>query len=269
MYYIYSTLYRRRSFAGKLARMLGIRAGIGPFPRGSRLLCWGRSAPAEVGAGSVWLNHTPDIVANVANKLSCFQLLKDAGVLTVDWTTDKAEAQQWLADGRSVYERHKLTGHSGEGITLRQPGIDEEVGDARLYTRRVAGRFDEYRIHVVAGDVICAQQKRKMSEEKVAELGLELPDEKTRYRVRTYGNGWVFAVNDVTPLSEANQQTARDAMRAVQAGSGCVDMAVTEDGRGFVIEINSAPALRSDTVARAYARRFHELIQQQEERGRG
>jgi hypothetical protein len=40
-------------------------------------------------------------------------------------------------------------------------------------------------------------------------------------------------------------------------------MAVTEDGLGYVIEINSAPALRSDTVAAAYANKFSEIIEQE------
>lgn len=269
MIYIYSSLVGKKSFAGKLSRMLGIRASKGPFRRGS-VICWGRSDVPETRGPVRWLNHAPEVVGIIANKIKCFQALSDKGVRTVDWSTDRKQAQKWLDEGRSVYERHKLTGHSGAGIVLKMPKIEGAVVDeAPLYTRRVRGKFSEYRVHVVAGDIICIQQKRKMSDEKVAELGFELPDPEVRYRVRTYGNGWVFAVNDIEPLSADNQQLAIDAMTAVGAGSGCVDMAVTEDGIGHVIEINSAPALRSDTVAAAYAAKFADIIRAEERADNG
>lgn len=265
MIYVYSTRKGRKSFAGKLSRLLGTRVRHGPFKRAS-LICWGRSEIPEAKGPIHWLNHHPNVVAAVSNKLRCFQELTQADIRTVDWTTDIQHATDWLLGGSSVYERHVLNGHSGAGIVLKNKKHDEELAPAPLYTRQVHGKFDEYRVHVVAGEVICVQQKRKMTGEKIAELGLVLPEKRIRHRIRTYGNGWAFAVHDIVPLSEDNQKLAISAMHAVNAGSGCVDMAVTEDGIGYVIEINSAPALRSDTVANAYADKFAAIIGQQEVR---
>jgi glutathione synthase/RimK-type ligase-like ATP-grasp enzyme len=206
-----------------------------------------------------WIGNDHHAVATASNKVMCFKALSDAGLRTVDWTVDQAAAQAWLDGGRTVYERHVLNGHSGAGIVMKRPKVDAQVSKARLYTKRVAAKFNEYRLHVVADEVIAVQQKRRMSDRKLEELGFRIPDEWARNGIRTYAHGWVFATNDVDPLPPKAAEHAVKAVRAVGGVTGAVDIAVTEDGNDYIIEINTAPALRSFTVCAAYTKALQHL----------
>jgi hypothetical protein len=119
-----------------------------------------------------------------------------------------------------------------------------------LYTKAVTGKFREYRVHFFNGEIIAVQIKRRMSAEKMQEMGIVPPDEETRSAIRVYKNGWVFCVNNVN-LSEESRDVCKQAMGAVDCTSGAVDILV-QGGRTLVIETNSAPALRSPTVRAAY-----------------
>lgn len=166
----------------------------------------------------------------------------------------------WLDEGEVVYARKLLQSHSGKGLVRVKPG--EVLPDAPLYTKGITGKFREYRVHFFNGKIIAVQIKRRMSAESMAERGIVPPDEETRSAVRVYRNGWVFCVNNVN-LSDRSREVCKEAMLACQAGTGCVDILVKGNEDTFVIETNSAPALRSPTVRAAYARAIREASNEQ------
>jgi len=254
MDYVYANRTGRGTFARKLARRLGI-ASVTPneIPLGARLINWGSTSASPVRCN--WLGNTPAAVSIISNKVRTFRILEAAGIPMVPHTTEKQVAAEWLAQGRRVYERHVLTGHSGKGIVVKK-GPDAVLADAPLYTMGISEPFFEYRIHVAYDEVLAVQQKRRMTAVKREEMGLVVPDKEARHAVRTYLNGWVFAVQDVA-LEDKVLDVAKAAIVAAGAVTGCVDLAIgKKTGDIYVIELNSAPALRSDTVLNAYVVAF-------------
>lgn len=252
--YVYTKELKQRSFATKLARALRCLR-VSPenkgVPRRSNLLNWGCSIVPNWFDPRLhnWIGNRPQDIKTISNKTHMFKAMTRAGVRCLDATDSKAEAQRWLDDGHTVYQRAVLTGHSGAGISVVEKG--GALDDVPLYTKAIRKRFSEFRVHVFGGKVICVQRKRQMSTETAKERGVVLPDKKLRTAIRTYGNGWVFCVNDVDEPAGL-RPIAIDAMNAVGGVMGAVDILTTKDGENIVIETNSAPALRSPTVLRAY-----------------
>ena len=144
----------RNTFAFKLARALGIevinandRLDI-PVTIGLRLsyrlINWGTSARVRLPEGYPleWVANRPGDVHIMSNKLHMFRAFEDFGVPCLEWTNDRQVAQGWLESGVGVYERHKLTGHSGQGIVFKggqgNGGDPERIADAPLYTKDLA-----------------------------------------------------------------------------------------------------------------------------------
>lgn len=261
MFAVYTGNTNRRTFAAKLARALAIpvRTPDDRVGRPQKLINWGTSDGPEHMVVEEWAGNTPDMVGIMSHKIKMFDALanSDEQINYLRHTTDRGVAQGWLDAGYTVYERAVVQGHSGEGITVRVPGDGALVQDARLYTLGITSSFREYRVHVAFGEIICTQMKRKMSSAKMERDGIT-PDEATRMSIRTHANGWAFCVNNVIPLNQEAQDMVLAAMRACgDAQTGCVDILVTEDtNTPVVIELNSAPALRSPTVLEAYKNAF-------------
>lgn len=274
---VYANNVSRGTFARKLALRLGIRTLT---PKGSRDLCsnrsgppillnWGSSEHIEISRYPiVWAGNTPDAVKAMSNKLHMFQAFTSGGITSLRWCQYAGKAREWLKDGFKVYERHMLTGHSGVGIVVINPGEELSTPAPRLYTRGVAGKFREYRIHVVDGTVIAVQLKRIMGEDKITERGFGVPDNAERRVVRTYKNGWVFCINDFE-WPEAGVKAALDTIMAVKAVTGAVDIMIDIKNHVTVIETNSAPALRSPTVIEKYIVALTTLITNKEEEVHG
>lgn len=122
MFYIYpykagseSVRILKEGLAGKIIKLKNSRYRQKAT---DTVINWGASSmPSSI---TQTLNR-PENVALASNKLKTFQTLAGAGVTTVPFTTDDDEAQRWLDGGHTVFARHKLDGHSGEGIEVVSP----------------------------------------------------------------------------------------------------------------------------------------------------
>lgn len=184
-------------------------------------------------------------VSMAANKLECFQALLKGEVKTVEWTLDKAKAQEWLDKEYTVVARTILTGHSGNGIIIVEKG--EELPDAPLYTKYIY-KEKEYRVHVVGDGVVDTQRKIKDPKQEV----------KT-WKVRSHANGFIYARNGITP-DAARDELAVAAVKAVGLHFGAVDIIQDKKGTYYVLEINTAPGLEGQTVE-LYAQAFRDWEQ--------
>ena len=270
--YLYVRNARRAPFARKLARRLGIGVVDGNlmprFRDNNALICWGNSTPPDWRRprGYFWLANTPEQVSVAAHKTRTLDVLSEAGVPTLDYTTQRDTAIEWFRNGSSVYARTLLQSHSGEGLVFLDPenNTEQDIVQAPLYTRDFGTPFKEYRLHVAFGRVIDITQKKRLSDEEILARDLVLPAHRERLQVRTYGNGWVFTRHDIR-----DHQHIRDlAIQAAQA-LGNMPMAVVDivaEWRGAmpmrmaVVEVNTAPALRSDTLLEAYVEAFRPHI---------
>lgn len=253
-------VFRLAFYQDILANALGVRTYTPrniPQRGRLRLINWGCSEVPNTAADIEWVGNTPEAVATLSHKRKMFRALASANVPCLEWTTDKEAALGWQNAGHTVYARLTLQGHSGKGIVRVKAG--EPLPDAPLYTKAVEGKFREYRVHVFDGEIVSVQQKKRMSDGAAQAKRIRIPDAETRAAVRTYRNGWVFCVDNVTPLSENARKIAIDAISACGAKAGATDL-LTQGDKTLVIETNSAPALRSPSVKAAYTQKVQEVV---------
>lgn len=179
------------------------------------------------------------------NKLKCLQALREAKVPHVPFTTDKDEAQRWVGNGDRVYCRTILTGSSGDGIVLVDPGESgsNEVPKAPLYTLGIKGKRREYRIHVWDFNGV----QRYWVQEKKRRQGFQDNGEYDN-RIRNLDHGWIFAHNEITDPSQATIDSAVAAVKTLGLNFGAVDLIETDKGKNpYVLEVNTAPGLEGQT----------------------
>jgi len=185
-----------------------------------------------------WVNH-PANVAAACNKLLTFVALKEESVSTPEWTQSPETADKWITqEGCRVYGRKNLTGHSGQGIVILEEELTMPRDLCPLYTKATKAKY-EYRIHVMDGEVIDQQQKKKREGHEGGTVG-----------IRNHANGWVFAREGVT-VPEVVREQAIKAVQALGLDFGAVDVGYNElNGKAFVYEVNTAPGLEGTTLQR-------------------
>lgn len=224
------------------------------------IINWGNSSfdnPRVFGEARVM--NRPEHIRMASNKIDAFTEMRRADVSTVDWTTDRAEAQRWLEAGELVYARTRLQGHSGEGIVMAHANmeadspafrVDRTLPQARLYTKGITAQRREFRIHVMQGQVTYVQQKKR-------ESGWE-QNENYSNLVRNYHTGWIYATSDVRP-NNAALSAARSAVAALGLDFGAVDV-ITRGDNAWVLEVNTAPGLQG-TNLETYSANFRAIAE--------
>jgi glutathione synthase/RimK-type ligase-like ATP-grasp enzyme len=208
---------------------------------------WGSSELPERLSGAGRILNPPHGVRRASNKLLFFQRMADNNVPTVEWTTIKEIAQAWVGEGHTVFARHTLTGHSGQGIEVLDPEqieqdmedmYDNEFPDAPLYTKYFKKK-NEYRVHVAFGEVIDVQKKARRR---------ETPDDQVNWLVRNLDGGFIYARNDVE-LPLVVQDAVNLAHDAMELDFGAYDVIYNEHhNRAAVLEVNTAPGLQGTTI---------------------
>lgn len=254
----------------KLAEALGIKhyhkdSRPKRLPRPLFVINWGVSVyPAWVEFNNGIISNSYRGVATCVNKLRALVTLAGAKIPCLEFTQDRDQFIDWVyKDGKAV-ARHSLTGHSGQGIEIWRPDLlemHEPMCD--LYTRYFK-KDAEYRVHVAFGKVILVQQKKR----KNGYENLNLTNDQKL--IRTNGNGWVFAINDLDcdrlEYAEKLKDLALSAARAVDIGHGAVDILVKHSKKGatmVVCEINTAPALNNPSTLEAYVKAFEEYFDEE------
>jgi glutathione synthase/RimK-type ligase-like ATP-grasp enzyme len=212
-------------------------------PRSNHIIInWGNSShPSWYKQNQKWINK-PVKVALATNKLWTFEQLKQANIPTPDWTTSKETAQQWINEGKIVFGRELLTGHSGQGIVLMQNSMPNIP--CPLYTKYTKCK-EEYRVHVINNQVIDFVMKKKRN-------GVQ-----ANPHIRSHNYGWIFARGEVT-LPDKVKEAAIGAIQALGLDFGAIDIGynVYKD-KAFVYEVNTAPGLESTTL-NIYIQEFKE-----------
>lgn len=175
-------------------------------------------------------------VRTAANKLLAFRAFRDAGV-AIPRFAETPDAVSW--EGLSVV-RHKLSGHSGEGIELVNP--DSELPEAPLYVEYIK-KEQEYRVHVGrlgdASTIIAVQRKARR---------LDVPADEVNWQVRNHDNGFVFVREGFTAPQGVLDEAAK-ALVAVGLDFGAVDVVWNANQeKAYVLEINTAPGLEGQTI---------------------
>lgn len=158
-----------------------------------------------------------------------------AGVVAPERTSDINVAREWILAGDSVMCRTLLRASEGRGIVVADSV--EQLVRAPLYTRYVKKK-EEYRVHVLNGEVIDVQMKRK-------KRGFD-GDRDTK--VRNLANGYVFCRDGIVEPPELRRMAVA-ATTALGYQLGAVDIArnVRHD-RLVVLEVNANPGMQGTTL---------------------
>lgn len=199
---------------------------------GQTVINWGNSHCPFNGP----ILNSPSSVGMIANKRIAFDLFKEAGVPIPRYSTTK-EGVTWKGD---TVVRHKLTGHSGEGIEMVKAG--DPLPDAHLYVEYIK-KEQEYRIHVGRSgsdtNVIAVQRKARRK---------EVPDAEVNWQVRNHKNGFIFAREGFS-TPPVVLDVCRNALLASGLDFGAVDVIYNgKEGKAYVLEINTAPGLEGQTI---------------------
>jgi glutathione synthase/RimK-type ligase-like ATP-grasp enzyme len=213
------------------------------------LLNWGATTdrfPANLRACQII--NPPERVDNAVDKMRTFNLFREAGVSTPEFTTSKADATQWLEGGTMVFARTQLRAHSGRGIAIMDPDHPDtwEVA-APLYVKYIPKK-DEYRVHIFRGQVIDTQRKALRADLKGSE-GIN-------FKVRNLANGFIFARNEDRIVPAAVISVAIASVAALNLDFGAVDVIYNaRNSQAYSLEVNTAPGLVGTTV-QSYATAF-------------
>ena len=237
--------------ASESAKALAQALGVKRFKHEGRMIAlpfinWGASKiKREIKPLTGIYNH-PNAVAIAGNKLKTFLCL-DQIVNIPDYTTDIAEAKEWLNAGTAIVERHTLTGHSGQGVRIVV--FDEELDPkAKLYVKYIK-KEQEYRLHVFDFDVFFIQRKAR---------ALDVPDDQVNWQVRNHANGFIYA-NQNVELPDVAKEMAIEAIQTLGLDFGAVDLIYNaRQNKFYVLEVNTAPGLFGTTLDK-YVEKFKEL----------
>lgn len=194
--------------------------------------------------------NSPLHVGICSNKLSFFHMVAEEnegdGISPrcPPWTEDYAVALSWVEAGSLVCARTVLTGHSARGLVIMDRNAPETLVQAPLYVKYVPKK-DEYRVHIVNGEVIDTQRKGISQEFKD---GLE-EGEEVNFKIRNLSNGFIFVRNDGRVVPDDVHVQAKLAIAAVGLDFGAVDIIYNaKRAEAYVLEINTAPGLMGTTV---------------------
>jgi glutathione synthase/RimK-type ligase-like ATP-grasp enzyme len=179
-----------------------------------------------------YLNN-PSAVLRATNKLLTLESLLAAEVNVPEFTTRQSVAQRWVDDGSTVVARRLLRGCKGRGIEMCAQGT--VVPTAPLYTKYVP-KYDEYRVHVMGGQVIDIQQKRRRH------------NVEANSQIRNERHGWVFCRQDVN-CPEVVAEAGVRAVAALGLDFGGCDIGFTRRGSvATVYEVNTAPGIEATSL---------------------
>lgn len=227
---------------------------------GDTVINWGRGrdwAPAR-SLNPAWA------VSTVVNKLEFFRRIfawnsdeeipQEERVRIPAWTTDITEARSWcgvdcMGRAKKVVVRRLLNASEGRGIEIHSR--PEDIPRAPLYVRYVP-KSAEYRVHMVAGEVIDVQQKvlRRTADPNT-----------TNWGIRNTENGFVFQRQNINVPEDVKVQ-ALAALAATGLDFAAADVVWHHRrAKAYVLELNSAPGIEGSTV-RSYSNALRNYIEQ-------
>lgn len=207
-----------------------------PAPNWNWVIRWGNRASLPVYAGRV-VNRS-DAIARASDKLESLGTMREAEVRVPDWS-DSPEDLEFPFLGRRIQHTQ------GRDVVLCLQRGDYQRRPRDYYVQYIP-TVREFRVHVVAGEVIRVQGKY-----------LDFPEQAVPW-IRNYSTGYRFR-EPGRRLRPARLQTAVRAVECLGLDFGAVDLLIGDDGLEYVLEVNTAPAC-SPLTAEKYVRAFQRLL---------
>jgi len=174
-----------------------------------------------------------DAVVRAANKLRSLQIMEEAGVNVPRFSTNPTDF------GDATFFGRRRSHAGGRDIEVFH-GMHTTAVHSDFFTEFVPSER-EMRLHIFQGELILAQNKKRET---------DTPEDETPIRNRD--QGYVFVPLVRSRPHESRIEQARLAVGSLGLDFGAVDLLCTPGGGSVVLEVNTAPALTSPTLARAY-----------------
>jgi hypothetical protein len=198
--------------------MLAERGLLSGTPRG--VVNYGHGGPSDLPT----LNRR----AGTFNKLQELEMLREKGVATVPFSRSPMDLATPML-GRSLHHTR------GNDIIVYKVRPDRTSRRHDFYTQLVE-KAHEYRVWSYRKTVIGCYEKVLAYPSRLGRRG------RSR-EVWNYRNGYAYIFRSPNELQESIKELARQAVDAVGLDFGAVDLLTDRQGRGYVLEINSAPGV--------------------------
>ena len=245
---------------------------------GDLIIGWGAKTDAAtlMNNATIW-NH-PDKIRDNRNKLESLQKMMADNRLSSHIAKFVASGDAMRSIGRADGVKLPLIGRTnyhqgGKGlwICLTKAHVDQAITSGAQYFQEFIDIKDEYRLHVMFGEVVYAVKKTANPEpnswiasrkEKIEEYAAknewvldqetlnralsvlvkeaQLPD----YIVRSNRRGWKFVSVNTNNLNAALKAAAIHTVATIGLQFGAVDCAMDSGNRPYIIEVNSGPGLQ-------------------------
>jgi glutathione synthase/RimK-type ligase-like ATP-grasp enzyme len=171
------------------------------------------------------------------NKIQQYSWFKANNIPSLEYTTDREVAKQWLAEGLILFGRKYLNSSCGKGIVVMES--PEAFVPCPVYTQ-YKKKKREFRVHVFQNQIVSVVEKKRKREF----------DGERDTKIRNLANGYVF-IQSVVDEPPGLRELALSAAAVSPSDFRGVDIGYNaKRNELFVIEVNSAPGIQGTNVSK-------------------
>lgn len=245
--------YHRPCGASKLAKRLRlsihyrdgetIRRRLNPMPH----INWGWRSQAP-GVTEGYLNADPRIAVS---KVETFKKLSAANLPIPRWALTRLDLAAVIGENRSIIARRDGLSGGRDMFLLPKEGEYQVPFRPDFFVERLS-HYREFRVHVFCGEVIHRQAK-------FIPHGFE-------GIARNWENGCYFTSEGLDRWVNEGQlrdleELAKRSVEVLGLDFGAVDLLMNKHLKPYVLEVNTAPGLRSDATYAAYEGALRKLYE--------
>lgn len=233
-----------------LAEQLGLNCGKSPPSTNNKVvIVWGAKLPdRQAITGFMWLNRV-DKVARNRNKFNALKIMAEHGVSVphVIKASNREEVYERLAtNGLTPLIGRKFTHQGGTNfyLCMQRRDVDKALEEGCGYFVDYIARSRELRYHVLNGKVIRVSEKVRKTPEEMED------GEEYNPHIWSHHNGWRFRHLrlDNSIVTEEAKRESINAVESLEMDFGAVDVIYGDDGKVYILEVNSAPGLEGHTL---------------------
>lgn len=259
-----------------LVKDLDVTGGTSKPADKKMVICWGTKISKDISfPDKVKVMNHPNMIRRNRNKLTALTYMRnaDAGVPVADFYKAE-EIQNHMDNLPFVGRRNFHQGGKGFWLCLTKGQVATAIREGAQYFQKYIPIKDEYRLHIFGDKCIYAVKKVVRDNMKEAFIeqhkekalnaaerkGVDI-DENTMsflldrlgkerehpdHIVKSNSRGWKF-VRVKSPKKEM-VDAAIAALKAIKLDFGAVDCCLDEDGKPWIIEVNTGPGLKGSSL---------------------
>lgn len=186
-----------------------------------------------------------DAIQQASNKREALKIMKAAGInVPLVLTPSEVKPEHLPVLGR----KDKHVGANDIILCMQQRDVERAKAVGCTHFSQYIPTKAEYRAHVF-GDTIIKISQKILTDEAAA----------TQPWIRNLSAGYTFRQPE-TRLTGAARGMAIDAVHSLGLTFGAVDIIIGDNDQPYILEVNTAPGLQTDTSLDAYLEQFRAAI---------